>query len=84
MPRVGFETTNPVFEGEKTVHALDSVATVISSIIYCIYSVNEGASWSVSDVEPYIIITNLLASIMNMSLGSLKLCIHRKITLIQK
>jgi hypothetical protein len=28
MPRVGFETAIPVFERTKTVHALDSVATV--------------------------------------------------------
>jgi hypothetical protein len=29
MPWVGFETTIPVFERAKTVHALDGVATVI-------------------------------------------------------
>jgi hypothetical protein len=29
MPRVGFEPTIPVFEGEKTVHALDRATTVI-------------------------------------------------------
>jgi hypothetical protein len=29
MPRVGFEPTTQVFEREKTVHALDSTATVI-------------------------------------------------------
>jgi hypothetical protein len=29
MPRVGFELTIPVFEREKTVHALDRAATVI-------------------------------------------------------
>jgi hypothetical protein len=29
MPRVGFEPTIPVFEREKTVHALDHAATVI-------------------------------------------------------
>jgi hypothetical protein len=29
MPRVGFETTIPVFERAKTVHALDGAATVI-------------------------------------------------------
>jgi hypothetical protein len=29
MPRVGFEPTIPGFEREKTVHALDSVATLI-------------------------------------------------------
>jgi hypothetical protein len=29
MPQVGFEHTTPVFEREKTVHALDSEATVI-------------------------------------------------------
>jgi hypothetical protein len=28
MPRVGFETTIPVFEWAKTVHALDRAATV--------------------------------------------------------
>jgi hypothetical protein len=35
MPRVGFETTIPVFERAKTVHALDSVAAVIGiKILY--------------------------------------------------
>jgi hypothetical protein len=29
MPEVGFEPTIPVFERAKTVHALDSTATVI-------------------------------------------------------
>jgi hypothetical protein len=29
MPQVGFETTIPVFEQAKTVHALDRAATVI-------------------------------------------------------
>jgi hypothetical protein len=29
MPRVGFEPSTPVFEREKTVHALDRTATVI-------------------------------------------------------
>jgi hypothetical protein len=31
MPRVGFETTTPVFERVKTVYALDHAATVIGS-----------------------------------------------------
>jgi hypothetical protein len=31
MPRVGFETTNPVLERAKTVHASDSAVTVISN-----------------------------------------------------
>jgi hypothetical protein len=84
MPRVGFEPTTPVLEREKTAHALDSTATVLGSIIYSIYNRNEGGSWSVSDVNRYIIFTNLLDSIMNMSLGWRKLCIHRKIPLIKK
>jgi hypothetical protein len=29
MPQVGFEPTTPVLERAKTVHALDSAATVI-------------------------------------------------------
>jgi hypothetical protein len=29
MPRVGFESTTPVFERAKTVHVLDRAATVI-------------------------------------------------------
>jgi hypothetical protein len=29
MPRVGLEHSTPVFEGAKTVHALDRAATVI-------------------------------------------------------
>jgi hypothetical protein len=32
MPRVGFESTIPVFERAKTVHALDRAATVIGSV----------------------------------------------------
>jgi hypothetical protein len=32
MPRVGFESTTPVFERAKTVHALDRAATVIGSL----------------------------------------------------
>jgi hypothetical protein len=31
MPRVGYEPTTPVFEREKTVHALDRATTVIDS-----------------------------------------------------
>jgi hypothetical protein len=31
MPRVRFEPTIPVFEREKTVHALDLAATVIGA-----------------------------------------------------
>jgi hypothetical protein len=31
MPRVGFESTTPVFELAKTVHALDRAATVIGT-----------------------------------------------------
>jgi hypothetical protein len=34
MPRVGFESTIPVFERAKMVHALDVVATVIGSVIH--------------------------------------------------
>jgi hypothetical protein len=33
MPRVGFETTNPVFERAKTVHASDRAATVIGPLL---------------------------------------------------
>jgi hypothetical protein len=33
MPSVGFEPTNPVFEREKMVHALDRAATVISVVV---------------------------------------------------
>jgi hypothetical protein len=32
MSRVGFEPKIPVFEGAKTVHALDSAATVIGTL----------------------------------------------------
>jgi hypothetical protein len=31
MPKIGFEHTTPVFEREKTVHALDRAATVIGT-----------------------------------------------------
>jgi hypothetical protein len=34
MPRVGLETTTPVFEQAKTVHALDHTATVIGPTPY--------------------------------------------------
>jgi hypothetical protein len=33
MPRVGFETTIPVFERAKTVHALDCAANVIDTLL---------------------------------------------------
>jgi hypothetical protein len=33
MPSVGFEPTIPAFERAKTVHALDSAATVIGTLI---------------------------------------------------
>jgi hypothetical protein len=39
MPRVGFEPTIPVFQRTKTLHALDSAATVIDTK-ECMY-VNE-------------------------------------------
>jgi hypothetical protein len=42
MPRVGFEHTTPVFEWEKTVHALDCAATVIGMINIC-YNKNQTA-----------------------------------------
>jgi hypothetical protein len=35
MPRVGFEHTIPVFEGTKTVHALDRAATVNGYYTFC-------------------------------------------------
>jgi hypothetical protein len=34
MPRMGFETTIPVFERTKTVHALDGAATVFRRTFY--------------------------------------------------
>jgi hypothetical protein len=39
MPRVGIESTSPVFERAKTVHALDRATTVIGSNL-CIGSQN--------------------------------------------
>jgi hypothetical protein len=33
MPRVGFESTNPMFERAKTVHSLDRAATVIGKTL---------------------------------------------------
>jgi hypothetical protein len=33
MPRVGFETTTPVFKRAKTVHAIYRAATVIGTVI---------------------------------------------------
>jgi hypothetical protein len=33
MPEVGFESTIPVFERAKTVHALDGAATVIVKLL---------------------------------------------------
>jgi hypothetical protein len=44
MPWVGFEPTTPVFEREKTVHALDHVATVIG--ILSQYWVGISYSWA--------------------------------------
>jgi hypothetical protein len=38
MPRVGFETTIPVFERPKTVHALDCAATVVGHCWLCLLS----------------------------------------------
>jgi hypothetical protein len=35
MPRVGFETTTPVFERAKTVHGLDRAATVVGLRAIC-------------------------------------------------
>jgi hypothetical protein len=35
MPRVGFEHTIPVFEGAKTVHALDRAATLNGDYAFC-------------------------------------------------
>jgi cobalamin synthase len=32
MPQLGFETTIPVFERSKTVHALDRAATVVGTV----------------------------------------------------
>jgi hypothetical protein len=38
MPRVGFEPMIPVFEGTKTVHALDRATTVIGAmVIYVVF-----------------------------------------------
>jgi hypothetical protein len=34
MPRVGFETTTPMLEWVKTVHALNCAATVIAFELY--------------------------------------------------
>jgi hypothetical protein len=33
IPRLGFEPTTPVFEREKTVHALELAATVIGQLL---------------------------------------------------
>jgi hypothetical protein len=38
MPPVGFETTIPVFERAKTVHALDRAATVIGTVCFTLVS----------------------------------------------
>jgi hypothetical protein len=38
MHRVGFESTTPVFERTKTVHALDRAATVIGFLVRCVPS----------------------------------------------
>jgi hypothetical protein len=45
MPRVGFEPTIPVLEWAKTVHALDSAATVIGLLLYT-YIYFFTVSWS--------------------------------------
>jgi hypothetical protein len=40
MPRVGLEPTIPVFEGVKTVHALDRAATLIGFSSYSVPILN--------------------------------------------
>jgi hypothetical protein len=40
MPRVGLESTTPVFERAKTVHALDRTATVIGDRTATSYDFN--------------------------------------------
>jgi hypothetical protein len=35
---MGFESTTPVFERAKTVHALDHVATVTGQVLYTIHN----------------------------------------------
>jgi hypothetical protein len=41
MPRVGFEPTIPAFQRTKTVHALDSAATVIGNVSFLLVSNTE-------------------------------------------
>jgi hypothetical protein len=36
MPQVGFESTTPVFEWAKTIHAVDRAATVIGTETFCV------------------------------------------------
>jgi hypothetical protein len=44
MPRVGFEPTTPVLEQAKTVHALDSAATVIDMFLLSNYLPTRGTT----------------------------------------
>jgi hypothetical protein len=47
MPQVGFESTIPVFERAKTVHALDRAATVIGTLItYLAWNGKNKLRWS--------------------------------------
>jgi hypothetical protein len=74
----------PVFERAKTVHALDSAATVIGSIIYCIHNMNEDASWSVIWRRPLHNNYKFTRFHHDYVFGLKKLCIHRKIPSIKK
>jgi hypothetical protein len=41
MPQVGFETTIPVLEGAKTVHALGHAPTVSDTSLLCVLKLND-------------------------------------------
>jgi hypothetical protein len=48
MPQVGFETTIPIFERAKTVHALDRAANLIGEYITLVHNKQTYISKSLS------------------------------------
>jgi hypothetical protein len=61
MPQVGLDPTIPVFERAKTVHALDTAATVIGKVklSLCLITVCHVDIWETGDVAPPFLISAL-------------------------
>jgi hypothetical protein len=54
MPRVGFESMIPVFQREKTVHALDHAAIVIDSVTFWAPYIPHYVTWDQSTLQKVI------------------------------